>query len=242
MEISEARLRELVMRALQELYGAKGMSQRQKIYMVCGQRWDSRYEETLKKLDASRYLVCPVIPGVWNEDGKANALRSIPACGVPVFQSDEIPSDLEQTVSLFPVVSRDVLVKTALCLSDTFENRWITSCIARGSRTVFLRSGLERFTGKEPPAYVGRIMECCRQVLDYGIELGSLEELDGDRKASVPAAAETVKTVPAVRTKQVITASNVERYAVNGVIHLQQGDIVTDLARDRARSLNLIFA
>ena len=242
MNISEARLRELVMRALRELYGEAEEPTRQKIYMVCGDRWDDRYEETLKNLDSTRYLVCPVIPADWQNTVKVKNLQAVPACGVPLVRSDDMPADLEETVSLFPVVSRDVLVKTALCLSDTFENRWITSCIARGSRTMLLRSGLERFTGRETPAYVSRIMEYCRQVLTYGIELGSLEELDRDRKAPAPVSVCSVEqAAPTERKKQVITSSNVEKLAVNGVIHLQKGDIVTDLARDRAKFLHIVF-
>ena len=40
---------------------------------------------------------------------------------------------------------------------------------------------------------------------------------------------------------RVISSSNVEQFASGGVIFLQQGDIVTDLAKDRAKFLNIVF-
>ena len=41
--------------------------------------------------------------------------------------------------------------------------------------------------------------------------------------------------------KRVITASNVESLAFEGVLQLQPEDIVTDMAKDRAKYLNIIF-
>lgn len=44
-----------------------------------------------------------------------------------------------------------------------------------------------------------------------------------------------------IQRKRVISSSNVEQFASGGVIFLQQGDIVTDLAKDRAKFLNIVF-
>ena len=46
---------------------------------------------------------------------------------------------------------------------------------------------------------------------------------------------------PDTKKKRVIASSNVEQLASGGVIYLQPGDIVTDLAKDRAKFLKIVF-
>lgn len=69
--------------------------------------------------------------------------------------------------------------KTALCISDTYETSWISECMDKGSRVVLLRSGLARFSGKEKPAYRNRVMNYYRQILEYGVEICSVDEFTG---------------------------------------------------------------
>ena len=57
-----------------------------------------------------------------------------------LHRSCEKPADLETAITVMPVVPRDVLVKTALCISDTYETSWISECMDKGSRVVLLRS------------------------------------------------------------------------------------------------------
>ena len=52
---------------------------------------------------------------------------------------------------------------------------------------------------------------------------------------------EMIRSILIQRKKRVISSSNVEQFASGGVIFLQQGDIVTDLAKDRAKFLNIVF-
>ena len=250
LNISEERLKELVLQVLKELEekraAGSGSGKKQKLYMICSSPWNEAYETCLKEMEASgAYRIYPVIPASWQKQGYEGRLRSLRACAGIVYRSREKPGDLEQAVSLFPVVSRDVLVKTALCISDTFETSWIADCMEQGGRMVFLRSGLERFSGKEKPAYVNRIMEYYRQVLEYGIEICSLEELEEPESCTgKPVKQEYVlwRSPEAVcKKKRVITASNIDRFASGGVLCLQPDDIVTDLAKDRAKFLNIIF-
>lgn len=254
MNISEERLKELVLRVLRELE-AEGRQEsetgnRQKLYMVCASPWNEGYEGFLKEMEESdAYDIYPVIPVSWKKQEYEGRLRDCKACTGILYRTCEKPPDLEAAVSLFPIVPRDMLVKTALCISDTFETSWIAACIEKGSRAVFLRSGLARFSGKEKPAYVSRIMEYYRQVLEYGIEICGLEELTGRQEAPKAATPKRGKTeyapqssaIPVRRKKRVITASNVERYASEGILYLQPDDIVTDLAKDRAKFLNIVF-
>lgn len=254
LNISEERLRELVLRALKELgengNRGSGSGKKQKLYMICGSPWNEAYETCLKEMEASdACCIYPVIPASWKKQGHEEKLRSFRACAGILYRSGEKPADLEQAVSLFPVVDRDVLVKTALCISDTFETSWIAASMAQGGRTVFLRSGLERFSGKEKPAWVNRIMDYYRQVLEYGIEICSLKELDVTGEAPELFTGKPVKPeyvplctpVTVCGKKRVITAASIDRFASGGVIDLQPDDIVTDLAKDRARFLNISF-
>lgn len=102
-----------------------------------------------------------------------------------------------------------------------------------------------------------------RQVLEYGIEIQGMEELAGPDGISgqrvMPNGTSAQRMNPdrtlgqymlpgAVSTalerqekKRVITASNVGQFARGGVITLYPGDIVTDLARDRAKFLNIVI-
>lgn len=248
MKISEEQLKTMVLRIWKELEEEKaksgGQQNLQKVYMMCSAPWNEKYPEFLREMDASGACdVCPVIPASWERQGYETALKSHKSCGAVLYHSCRHPADLVDAVTVFPVVTRDVLAKTALCISDTFENAWITACIESGSRAVFLRSGLVKFSGKEPPAYINRIMEYCRQVLEYGVVIGGIESLAKPFELVKPL--ETGSGNGRIASDQgkrrVISVSNIEQLASGGVLHLQQGDIVTDLARDRAKYLNIIF-
>ena len=85
-------------------------------------------------------------------------------------------------------------------------------------------------------------MSYYRQVLEYGIEICSHEELKSGRMfQNVPVcSAPYPQEVPKSR-KRIITASNVESLASDGILYVQPDDIVTDLAKDRAKFLNIIL-
>nr|WP_235839272.1 hypothetical protein [Clostridium sp. Marseille-P2415] len=249
--ISEEQLKELVLRILKELEKKEAdgrQENRQKLYMVCSVSWDEAYEDFLKEMEQSvEYSIYPVIPASWQEQGYAAVLQKYKSCSGIVYRSLEKPEDLETAVTVFPAVPRDMLVKAALCISDTYETSWISDCIEMGSRIVFLRSGLKRFSGREQPAYTKQIMAYYRQVLEYGIEICGMRELSGRepyRPAPQTGNPENIPQLP-LKTehgkKRVITASNVDKFASDGVLSLQQGDIVTDMAKDRAKLLNIVL-
>ncbi len=249
MNISQERLREIVRQVLLELQAEQGAEPKkeQTLYMVCGDDWNQEYEKFLLSMEGNQtYRIYPVVPTTWQGQSWESSLKRCAACAGILYRSGQERFDLEQAVSVFPVVSRDTLVKTALCISDTFETAWVADCIRQGGRMIFLRSGLERFSGREAPAYVAKIMEYLRQVLEYGVELCLPEEIGGAAQRRQMGVASTdaprpEKAAAPSRKKRVITASNVEQLAVNGVLSLKPDDIVTDLARDRAKFLNIIL-
>lgn len=257
MVMHEEQLKQLILSVLKELEEERARSReaesKKKVYMVCSLPWDQRYRDFMDRTELSGCCqVVPVIPGNWQEEGYEAILRLYPSCGPVRYHADEMPDDLEAAVTVFPVTDRDTIVKTALGIGDTFAASWVAECMEQGARIVCLRSGLRRFSGREPAAFVEQIMSCYRKVLEYGIEICDIDDLLQANGVLAAAAAdqrtaavyEDSRPMPAKqpqRKKRVITAAEVERFAVNGMIHLQQGDIVTDLAKDRAKYLNLVF-
>ena len=254
MNIGEEQLKALVMRILKELEAEKSLAgkqeSRQKLYMLCGPCWDGRYMEFLREMEYSKeYDIYPVIPSSWQKQGHEEILKSYKACRGIIHRTYQEPEDLETAVTVFPVVNRNTLVKTALCISDTLETSWIARCIEKGSRVIFLRSGLNKFSGMERPAYKERIMTYHRQVLEYGIDILDIGDLSGRKpyeatETSKEAVKETARPEPMKPEngrKRVITSSNIEQLASDGILHLQQGDIVTDIAKDRAKFLKIVF-
>lgn len=238
MKISEEQLKQLVLRILKRLE-EESTKEKKLLYMVCTSSWDERYREFLEEIQKSEeYRVCPVIPDEWQESGRESRLKGFASCTGVRYHSQGIPEDLEAAVTVFPVISTEAAVKTALCIHDTFETSWVAACFREGSRILFMQSGLTPFSGKEQPAYQDQILSYYRKVLEYGIEICSCKELCSPVTGVVP---DKKTDVCVTGGKRVITASNVEQYASDGVLTVRQGDIITDMAKDRARVLNLVL-
>lgn len=216
---------------LREMEQAESQN-RKKVYMICTLEWDRRYIDFLESLKGSlEYVVYPVIPDSWQGSEYEAELRKQEACGGVLLQSSEC-TGLDGTSTVFPVVPRDLIVKSALCISDTFETKWITACIEAGSEVIFLSTGLDKLSGKESKAYANQISSYYRTVISYGLKIGGL------KTAAKPAAACSLKQSG---KKRVITASDVKEYASNGVLDLGADDIITDLAKDEAEALNIVI-
>lgn len=183
VKISEEQLRDAIMRALmgilsdsqQEVHKTK-----QKLFAVLGENWDERYREFFRTISGHpHYEAYAVIPTQWNSTGCRENLLIQECCSNIVLRG-EVPSDeLAPAITVFPTVSRETVVKTALCIGDTFETKWIISCMEQGGRVLFLKSGLERFTGKEPKGYIKKIMEYYRTLLEFDIVIGdSVDDIE----------------------------------------------------------------
>lgn len=242
MNISEEQLKALVLRILGELR----MERRKKLYMICASSWDQRYPDFLKQMEQDgRYDICAVVPVSWQKRGYEAILRTYQSCGSVICRGMELPDELAAAVSVFPVADRTLAAKTALCISDSYESSWVAECIGAGGRVVFLSSGLKKFTGKETPAYVSQVMAYYRKILEYGIEICGVDRLPGGDSRDMEEIRDNVTPAHPHSAdsgkKRVITASNVERLAAGGVLRLEPDDIVTDLARDRAKFLNIVM-
>ena len=128
MNISEEQLKELVLRVLSDLEAEKRAEcmkdSKQTLYMLCVSPWSERYMEFLKKMEGSdAYDIVPVIPPSWKNMGYEARLRQSVSFGKILYRSGKMPDNLDRAVTLLPVVPRDVLVKTALCISDFMDSR-----------------------------------------------------------------------------------------------------------------------
>ncbi|MGL5435589.1 MAG: hypothetical protein ACRDBO_09370 [Lachnospiraceae bacterium] len=175
MGVSEERLREIIREVLCE---QQGIVRRRDIWMVCMEDWDERYHDFLVFMKGYPGRVFVVVPDGWDVAGYWDRLCRNGCRAEIVRRKDAVRRMEDPAITVFPVVPRDLVVKTALCIGDTFETSWIGSCIEQGSMAVFLRSGLERFSGREPRAYVERILEYYREVLMYGVGICDVRQID----------------------------------------------------------------
>ncbi len=226
-----------------------------RIYMITMTQWDERYLDFLKFMESYEDIeVYAVIPKSFDTEGYTDRLRGSKTCKNIIYRSCERVYDLDQAVTVFPVVPRDLVAKTALCFSDTFESSWILAAMENGGKIVFLSSGLKKLTGKEPKAYADQILTYYRKILEYDIRIINEKQVtdlwsepksdkikSDDKVTTVVKEAETSVMGARMETdrKLVITTANIEQYADNGVLYIRQGDILTDLAKDKAKFLKL---
>lgn len=253
MNISEEKLREIIKRVLLEITNQKNTLKSKikklKVYIFCSKKCDTEYLDFLAQIYISDLFHIHIVADdtLKNDISKSDINKYVLDENI-IYFSDGIPKDLSKAISIFPVVERDLVVKTALCISDTFCNQWISSAIETGGKIVFLKSGLKKFTNKEPKAYINQIVSYYKKVLEYGIEIRSTSELiklykekNSDEQVNVDS---NIKDNVILQEenkcrKKVITLENIERYGANGTIIVNSDDIITDLAREKARTLNI---
>jgi hypothetical protein len=147
------------------------------LFAIFSAPWDNRFyafADCLKRQGDCRLhgLVSPDLPE-WAME-KLRELAPWETIRIWDWISQE---DLKNSISVFPAASRDTIVKTALCISDTFETKWIRTAMEQGGRIVLPRSGFERFTGSEPEKYKRKVLSYYRDLLEMNIELpGSFEK------------------------------------------------------------------
>ena len=109
-----------------------------------------------------------VIPDSLNQAEYIAKLMGTRGCKGIILHSS-VSEDMEEGVTVFPVVPRELVVKTALGICDTFETRWILSCLKQNRQIVWIRGGLEKFSGQEPEHYKQKILSYYRDILQYDI-------------------------------------------------------------------------
>lgn len=186
MQLDDQSLRQLITLILSLLRDQNGAvvtglpapPEKQKtLFAIFSAPWDNRFyafTDCLKRKRDCRLcgFVSPDLP-----ESAMEKLRGLASWDTIRVWDWIIPEDLENSISVFPVAGRDTIVKTALCISDTFETKWIRTAMEQGGRIVLPRCGFERFTGSEPEKYRQRVLSYYRDLLEMNVELpGSFEK------------------------------------------------------------------
>lgn len=176
-EISE--LAQQVVKLIREAEGAKeGACLRKKVYLLFSGAWTNRFYLLLDEAyDMKELECCAVVPAGWENTPGLSKLKEY-SDRIRVIGQNEADDISGDYITVFPGFGRGLAVKAALCIDDTFETAWIRTALEQGQKIVILKSGLERFTGREPNAYVKTILGYYKTLLEYEIELAdSLEQV-----------------------------------------------------------------
>lgn len=246
MEIDDKVIRELVIKVIkliQSENSTKSLSiPKKKLYVIFTEEWNSKYWgffESLNKIN--KYDVYAVIPSRITNNIHVNNLKKFQVCKGIIDEKDVKFDDLEDYITVFPIIPRSLVAKVALCIDDTFEAKWIFKNMEKGQKTILCKSGLDKMTGKEPSSYVNKILGYYRTLLEFDIEISdeildvNKEVLSIDIDEPLDKSYKKDKHSP----KKVITEIDIEKYVQDRKIILNKEDIITELAKDRARSLNI---
>ncbi|NRT73428.1 hypothetical protein [Clostridium beijerinckii] len=251
MEIDEKRLRELVIKAIQLLQAESSIQNlfipRKKLYVIFTEEWNNKYSSLFEELDKrNEYEVYAVLPdGIYNDFHLSN-LKKFSVCKSVISRQNADFDESSEYLTVFPVVPREIVVKTALCIDDIFESRWIFKSMEKGQRIILLSSGLEKFTGKEPPSYINKILNYYKTLLEFNIEITKdifqIEEYENkfsENSFVVYESTEYNEVLNNKDGKRIITVQEIERYKNDKKLFLYSGDIITELAKDKAKNLNI---
>ncbi|MBW7572287.1 hypothetical protein [Caproiciproducens faecalis] len=245
MEISENDLYQIVLKVIQKMQNGKMLSNfpvpEQKLYVILSEGWNEEYRSFFNTLkDQRKYCVTTVIPPSMANDYHQKKLREWEGCGTVLRQDQTDLAQLPDGTTVFPAASRELIVKTALCIGDTFETKWVQRCMANGQKIILLKSGLEPLTGREPAAYAARIKAYYRIIAQYGIEIK--ETVFEEETAPENLKHAMSRPAPDKRAyggHQVITEGDLDKFVQEGRILLAQGDLLTALAKEKASCLGI---
>ncbi|MFN7253167.1 MAG: hypothetical protein ACK4M9_20695 [Anaerobacillus sp.] len=130
-------------------------------------------------------------------------------------------------IVIFTDLSRAIIAKTALGISDTFETLWIEHCLATGKEIIMLTDGFVPFTGKEPQPYVATFEHYFETMSSFGIKL--LE-----KKQLLPFFT-TANQSDWEIDKKVITNEDILTVGEGGSLTVVSNAIVTLLAQETAK-------
>jgi len=179
--MSENEINELVQKVVNILKAAGDDEKRHRtVYVIFGCEWSNHYCLLFDEMkDMRKYQFRAVIPDQWKDDGNLQKLCEMAQWQEITCRSQQESGPTGCDITVFPCFSRSLVAKTALGIDDTFETRWIRKTMEQGGKTVLLRNGLDRFTGKEPEMYIKTILEYYRVLLQFDIEpVGSIGEID----------------------------------------------------------------
>lgn len=237
MEINETALKNLIAYIVQKVK-EELRTNREEIFVLLTDSWKKQYPAFFEDLKQKQWIhINAVLPQNMENEYKQ---KIIEICGntVSFFSQKEINvNHFKCYTTVFPFIPREIIVKTALGIDDTFETKWIRECFEKGQKIIFLSTGLEKFTGKEPQKYVQTMQEYFRTVLEYGIEIKeTIDEIECSQKEPY---FDTAQNKFQNQYKKIITINDIENYGKNKKLILKKGDIITSLAQERAEKIGI---
>lgn len=185
--------------------------------------------------------VTAVIPDEWGQQYPCFWKDKSPSLRISLWhESNALP--LEDSLTIYPVMTHTWAAKMALCIGDSFITQWGERCIQVGAAVHFILAGLQKFTGQEPCTYKEMIFSYYRQLLSYGVSIGSLvsavekeannmrQEGDGN-KAVIPDTIITVKDINHIPPggcmyilpKAIVTSFAAEMIEKRGIVVIRKG-------------------
>lgn len=226
--MDEQKLETLIERVLARILSeAKDISRLPKAYVVLSDDWKKEkniFSETLQKLKGSYYTIV-VLPQV---DVNSDGLYDEGAC--QIVARNEAGAPEEDSLTIFPVASRNLVVKSALCLQDDFQSKWVADCITLG-QTIYMQKENPMFSGKEPYAYKRKIESYYKELEAFGVTFDSLPLQKGVKYKPMAAGS--------LEKKKIITVEDLKNLHATNVLYLRIGDVVTALAAERAKELGI---
>lgn len=199
-------------------------------YVLLSQGWQEHdshlYNDVIDSL-AEKYQWVLVLPEANDMD------KFMQTANCSIVTRDDVAEPAEGSVSFFPIPCRDLISKTALCLSDDFNSHWVKKCIEKGT-AIYMRKEAPMFTGKEPVAYQKTVLAYYQDVKSYGIKF--LEE----KKAIVPILQEKREAEKMQKKSgRYITMADLENVDSAKVFRIQEGDTFTALAKEYIEKLGV---
>lgn len=204
-------------------------------YLMLPECWQDNSFKRLGSLSVPCDLqVISVLPKARYNEYYIQKLKELFPGDLVLEQEQAWEEQREEFLTVFPFPNRALIAKTALCLEDSFETRWIGRCFSQGQKIMMLQSGMEPFSGKEPKAYRTKIEQYIRTLTDFGIEFS--DQLPAPQQRREPAVRPEAERST---KKRVITEADLASGLTDGKLVLHQGDIITMLAKEKAAEMGI---
>lgn len=144
--------------------------------------------------------------------------------------------DLQGSLTVYPVLSRTLLVKMALGISDSFPSHWFVQCLATGSSVEVMLSGCTKFTGAEPQAYIDMIMDYYRRLVSYGVVFRTVQTSSNKEECRADSCCQVKEIIGKVITQQDLASIYPCKW-----IKLEKNSIVTASGQEFAKKNNIVL-
>lgn len=191
-------------------------------------------EEIVKEvLDRQRHSERPVLYVIQQKEPSRELIRKLEESWTVKWinpEHSEFPEDMDS--ALFPQMDQDLLVKSALGITDTVFSKWFAKILRKGADVhVMFEKELASFLQETGP-YASYLNE-------YASRLEIFSVLIADNVASV-VPNDSHEGSPAFYSGELITEKVVEEWRFSE-IHVSSDTIITPLARDVAKERSITF-